>query len=191
MFFHHLLPCPSNSCSFGVHFEGLSDFEDPSKFIKVLEEICFHNLVDGYVFPDVPDRFVIFLNWVRGEVRPFHVDFKQDVTSSQGRDLLYRNDLLWPIDVKDREFSWVDQNAISFRIQDGSGSAPMFTAYTDLNMIQSMVCTPTVSSDPFNWTERVMLIRISSSQQGKHQSRSLNLCWISSHLAIVSIPQSS
>lgn len=76
VFFHHLLPCPSSSCSFGVHFEGLSNSEDPSRLIKILEGIYFHSLVDGYVFPDVPDRFVVFIKWARGEVREFHVDFE-------------------------------------------------------------------------------------------------------------------
>lgn len=74
VFFHHLVPCPSNAfCAFGLHFDALSEYGDPSELIKTLQELCFHNLVDGYVYPDVPDRFVTFLDWIVGEVGPLRV----------------------------------------------------------------------------------------------------------------------
>jgi hypothetical protein len=64
MFFHHLLPCPSHVCPYGVHYDALSDLQDPSLLIQVLDDMNFDKLVDGYVFPDVPYKFIAFLDWL-------------------------------------------------------------------------------------------------------------------------------
>lgn len=68
VFFHHLLPCPSRLCPIGPHYDGLSDTRNPSKLIEIFQEIDFDKLVDGYAFPDVPYRFIAFLDWVVQEV---------------------------------------------------------------------------------------------------------------------------
>lgn len=85
------------------------------------------------------------------------------------------NGLLRPLDFGDQEYSWIDRNAISFRIQDGSGSAPTFTAYTDCDVIQSVVRTYLQNfarpNGIFTWIERLTLISIGFSQQGKAQRR--------------------
>lgn len=64
IFFHHLLPCPSRSCPSGPHYDSLSDSQDSSLLLSVFEKIQFDRLVDGYAFPDVPYRFIAFLDWL-------------------------------------------------------------------------------------------------------------------------------
>jgi hypothetical protein len=64
MFFHHLLPCPSPLCPSGPHYDALSDPRKPSLLLEVFEKINFERLVDGYAFPDVPYRFIAFLDWL-------------------------------------------------------------------------------------------------------------------------------
>ncbi len=76
--FHHLLPCPSDPCPFGTHYANLSDGQYSSKFIEVFKKINFRVLLDGYVSPDVPHRFVAFLDWLTGDVSSFMFLFSKD-----------------------------------------------------------------------------------------------------------------
>ena len=66
--FHHLLPCSSDPCPFGTHYMDLSDRPYSSKFVEVFEEINFRVLLDGYVPPHVPYRFITFLDWLVEDV---------------------------------------------------------------------------------------------------------------------------
>lgn len=71
MFLHHLLPCPRSRCTFGIHYNDLSNAESPTKLIDVLREMHFNRLVECYVFPDVPYRFLAFLDWLVQDVSTF------------------------------------------------------------------------------------------------------------------------
>jgi hypothetical protein len=64
MFFHHLLPCPSSSCLSAPHYNELSDGKDPILLGTTFGMIHFDKLVDGYAFPDLPYRFITFLDWL-------------------------------------------------------------------------------------------------------------------------------
>lgn len=66
--------------------------------------------------------------------------------SFQGRVLLLENDLLLPFDASDHKYSWIDRNAISFKIRNDGGLTPTFRAYTDCDLTQLTV-RPKLSSN--------------------------------------------
>lgn len=63
LFFHYILPCdPLLGCPFGLHPSNVEDLSG------ILREVRFDNLVDGYAFPDLPFKFLEFLDWIAQEV---------------------------------------------------------------------------------------------------------------------------
>lgn len=190
MFFHHLLPCPSQHCPFGLHYDALSDVDNSPELTGVLRKIHFHNLVDGYAFPDVPYRFLAFFNWVIGEVNSFLLCFfffeKKKLTSGvlvpKGRARLQRDGFLRDLDTVDIMYSGIDRDAPSFRIEDrhfDDGSHVMtFKAYTNRDLTEITVSARTFAVFTRNtltyeccW-KRVRLTGADSFRLGRHQDRS-------------------
>lgn len=121
-FFHHLLPCPTRDCAFGIHLKITSDI-DKKPLVEILDKVNFSNLVDGYVCPDIPYRFIEFLRWILEEEHP----------------LLQEKRLLFKLEMPEN-YRWINPRAVSFIIRSvryaGGGCITTFEAYTDLPLLQ-------------------------------------------------------
>lgn len=121
VFFHHLLPYRIHHCTFGAEKPDFSSVEGQSR-LGVLKEIDFCNLIDGYVNPDAPFRFIAFLHWLLEE----------------GHSVLRESGLLFQLKLPDNnDYAWVNTDAVSFIIHcktfDGDGCTLDIKGYTDLD----------------------------------------------------------
>ncbi|KAJ3569917.1 hypothetical protein NP233_g4743 [Leucocoprinus birnbaumii] len=115
-FLHHLLPCPTQQCAFGVHLPDAA--RDELALVEILAGINFSIILDGYVCTHVPHRFITFIHWLYGEE---HL-------------LLQQNRVLFKLDQPLDNYDWINADAVSFLIRsvryDDGGCLTTFEAYT-------------------------------------------------------------
>ncbi|KAF5352815.1 hypothetical protein D9756_006143 [Leucocoprinus leucothites] len=151
-FFHHLLPCPTQRCAFGIHLPDAG--RDEQMLVDVLAEINFHNIVDGYVCPDMPYRFIKFIHWLIEE-----------------HPLLQEKQLLCKLDLPEDNYDWIHADAVSFvirsvRLEDG-GCITTFGAY----MHPDRAFLPGENNGPSSTGSKGLLrFSISGSNVNKHLS---------------------